>query len=402
MIARRRIKTVSNDIVGLIKNVAKAQHIIDIISSNCSKILFFSGGNNTSYVLSYCVVPDHCIIRVCDSYKQGSIFDYKIERVSQEILNWADVILISNFYNRKEIYNLLKEYNSSEKSVQLYDENDVMPYYLSEVDLDAQSIKLCSKEKYGYNKYYMWNNESSGVVYENNVEKDFFYSVTVNYYLKYINKNDKVLDIGAGTGRLSLAVRNYGCNVTAVDTSKSMLRHISEKASDIKTIIVDSEVLPLESESFDVVVSCDAMIHFLNWKQFLLEHCRVLKKGGYIVYNLYNADHLMRISDDERISSSYIAGGEDYYATVTKEELQKTCKEFQLELVEMIPCGFFVQSACTYGIFTREEMFNFGKMYTSLCRNKEAKSVITKFENDIVSRLSPDSTAINICVMKKI
>ena len=57
----------------------------------------------------------------------------------------------------------------------------------------------------------------------------------------------KILDVGAGTGRLSLPMANRGAQVIALDVSPKMLELI--KNSKIETVVGDAESLPFKNET---------------------------------------------------------------------------------------------------------------------------------------------------------
>ncbi|MBU0728055.1 class I SAM-dependent methyltransferase [Patescibacteria group bacterium] len=105
-------------------------------------------------------------------------------------------------------------------------------------------------------------------------------------YLKpYIeeSKDKKVLDAGAGTGRLSVRLHNAGADVTALDISPDMLYLLEQKEPMIETVIGDMEDMPFEDDTFDVVFSTLAMVHLKKVDKFLDECYRILKDDGKVV-----------------------------------------------------------------------------------------------------------------------
>lgn len=83
-----------------------------------------------------------------------------------------------------------------------------------------------------------------------------------------ISKDDKLLDVGCGTGISS----DFECDVTGIDPSKELLNHANIKA--IKGIAED---LPFEDNSFDIIVSLTAIHNFSDIEKGLKEMKRVGK-----------------------------------------------------------------------------------------------------------------------------
>lgn len=97
----------------------------------------------------------------------------------------------------------------------------------------------------------------------------------------------KLLDIGAGTGRYSVALANEGYDVTAVELVKYNLGILKQKASTVHAIQGNAMNLKkLDDESFDVTLLFGPMYHlfgFADKNKALGEAKRVTKKGGVIL-----------------------------------------------------------------------------------------------------------------------
>jgi demethylmenaquinone methyltransferase/2-methoxy-6-polyprenyl-1,4-benzoquinol methylase/phosphoethanolamine N-methyltransferase len=104
-----------------------------------------------------------------------------------------------------------------------------------------------------------------------------------------IQPGDKVLDVGCGTGNLTLTARGYTRapgSVYGIDASPEMIRTAQEKArrtgSDVTFEVGLIEKIPYPESTFDVVIS-RLMVHHLPddlKRQAFAEVLRVLKPGG--------------------------------------------------------------------------------------------------------------------------
>jgi 2-polyprenyl-3-methyl-5-hydroxy-6-metoxy-1,4-benzoquinol methylase len=96
-----------------------------------------------------------------------------------------------------------------------------------------------------------------------------------------------VLDFGAGTGLVTLALQPYVRSVTAVDTSQGMLDVLDAKArnrgiDNVGVILHDLvENGPLETP-FDLIVSAMTMHHLRDVARVLMTFHRMLKPGGFV------------------------------------------------------------------------------------------------------------------------
>ena len=101
---------------------------------------------------------------------------------------------------------------------------------------------------------------------------------------------DRVVDLGAGTGLLTLALAGEVEWVVAVDSSAAMLSRLSEQAEEggvanVESVVADLRSLPLADQSVTLAVSSYAFHHLDDaGKQLALSEARrVLVPGGRLV-----------------------------------------------------------------------------------------------------------------------
>lgn len=88
----------------------------------------------------------------------------------------------------------------------------------------------------------------------------------------------RVLELGAGTGKLTTALAAEGHQVTAADTSMPMLEVLT-RSLDVPAVQAGAELLPFRANSFDVVAVAQAF-HWFDAPRALPEIARVLREGG--------------------------------------------------------------------------------------------------------------------------
>lgn len=101
-------------------------------------------------------------------------------------------------------------------------------------------------------------------------------------------KGLKILDVGAGTGRLALALHKAGAQVTALDVSFEMLKVLANKNNKIETVIGEAQNLPFADKTFDYVSAAFLVVHLKNPLSFFDEAYRVLKNGGKLIITNIN------------------------------------------------------------------------------------------------------------------
>ncbi|QBD81313.1 class I SAM-dependent methyltransferase [Ktedonosporobacter rubrisoli] len=132
-------------------------------------------------------------------------------------------------------------------------------------------------------------------------------------------REERIFEVGVGTGRIALPLLEYGYHYTGVDISMKMLdkfqdklqpagwrekalpwgslpneqlterqpevRHFVHegKAGELRLVVADMTELPFHSQSFDVVIATHVFHLISSWQDALKEILRVLKPGGLLL-----------------------------------------------------------------------------------------------------------------------
>ena len=113
----------------------------------------------------------------------------------------------------------------------------------------------------------------------------------MRYIQKFLRPNAKILEIGAATGRYSIALAKMGYDVTAVDLTPKYVEIMKSKTRRLKNfrcMVADALDLSMfEDQTFDMVLNFGPMYHLFNLKdkkQVVRETRRVAKKDGICMF----------------------------------------------------------------------------------------------------------------------
>lgn len=123
------------------------------------------------------------------------------------------------------------------------------------------------------------------------------YSEYISQLNNLIRSHHKVLELGAGTGKITTSLVSIGADITAIDISAESLHVLRVRSNDkIKTVLADIESLPFEDSFFDFVISSGSLSYGVP---SLVDHelRRVLKpQGSIIILDSLNHNPIYRIN----------------------------------------------------------------------------------------------------------
>lgn len=174
----------------------------------------------------------------------------------------------------------------------------------------------------------------------------------IHEYLKDMD-NPSILDVGAGTGRYSVALAEEGYDVTAVELVKYNLGILKSKGSTVKAMQGNAMNLKkLDDESFDMTLVFGPMYHLYNHDdklKALSEAKRVTKKGGIIlvayIMNEYSVitycfkqNHIKECIENGKLTNDFhcISEDEDLYDYVRLEDIGRLNDDAGLERIKII------------------------------------------------------------------
>jgi len=105
---------------------------------------------------------------------------------------------------------------------------------------------------------------------------------------EFVSADEKLLDIGVGTGLASIQFAEVGLKVYGLDTSQEMLAVCRSKSftEELKRCDMTREPIPYKDRYFDHVVCC-GVLHFVSdLNKLFSEVKRVIRRGGIFAFTI--------------------------------------------------------------------------------------------------------------------
>lgn len=160
---------------------------------------------------------------------------------------------------------------------------------------------------------------------------------TLEFFKKYVNESDMVLDSGCGNGRQFISTNTIG-----LDYSAELLRQAS-RHSPLSLVRADVHELPFRDNTFDVILSI-AVLHHLSTAERRLdamkEMFRAVKPSGHCLIYLWHKSAAAQKKFNSIHRDEYLVswGGDKslarYYILFDELGLKELCESAGFEVLE--------------------------------------------------------------------
>src|SRR4051812_14182087 len=106
-------------------------------------------------------------------------------------------------------------------------------------------------------------------------------------------RGKQVLEVGCGTGLILDRVAAFASRTSGIDLSGGMLARAA--ARGLSVVQASATELPIASASVDVAYSFKVLAHIPDIAGAMREMSRVVRPGGYVIAEFYNARSLRRL-----------------------------------------------------------------------------------------------------------
>lgn len=217
----------------------------------------------------------------------------------------------------------------------------------------------------------------------------------MKYIHKYLKEGDKILDIGAGTGKYSLSLDKEGYEVTAVELVKRNIQIINKKNPHLKTILGNAlDLSMIKDNTYDIVLLFGPMYHLKKRSdqiKALAEAKRVTKKEGIILVSYCMNDsavithgfiegNIQENIQNQQINKNFkiLENGNPLYDYVRIEDINEINKTTKLKRIQIVSSdGMTNYIRGTLNKMNKETFNIYLKYHLSICERKDFLGVST-------------------------
>ena len=220
------------------------------------------------------------------------------------------------------------------------------------------------------------------------------YLTTMRYIHKYLPEGSRLLEVGAGTGRYSIALSREGYQVSAVELVPHNIEVFRSKLTEKDTVTVEEgnalDLSRFADETFDGVLVLGPMYHLYTEEdelKALAEAKRVLKKDGVlmtaycmndpsIIHPCFEGDGQLMLDEIEKGNVSedfhFRTALEEIFTLYRLEEIDALNQQAGLKRLEIVGTDLFTKYMQDRIDDWREEVFQvYLKYHFAVCMRQD-------------------------------
>lgn len=211
------------------------------------------------------------------------------------------------------------------------------------------------------NWFNRWSNK-----YDQTLGKIGFHQELLNLVVRNsgVKNCDKVLDIGCGTGLLSLKLlQKSNCLITGIDNSKEMLGVFKYKIKRLKLSkkincrLMDIDSLNFKDNAFDIAVSSVVLHHLKDKLMPLKKIYKLLKPGGIFIIGEVDVDTTGNHTDTERLKRILRVLEQEWIPALKDVGIEAFAKMYENGIKHILNQGEYCVSLKQWADFCRKAGF---------------------------------------------
>ncbi len=180
--------------------------------------------------------------------------------------------------------------------------SDIIELYKQQSNVDVRrffervdKILVCECVQTGYRFYYPFTLTGDGEFYadvqntkmKSNIDYYRDWSYDNEFAFSLINENDKVLEIGCGTGKFLEKLKSKNVSFVGLELNQQAVNITKEKKLDVRHELIE-DFSGTNAEMFDHVCAFQVLEHVADINSFISASLKCLKKAGKLILGVPN------------------------------------------------------------------------------------------------------------------
>ncbi|NJM15059.1 MAG: class I SAM-dependent methyltransferase [Bacteroidales bacterium] len=183
------------------------------------------------------------------------------------------------------------------KLTESFDSDKIVALYAKEIGVDVsryfagiQQVGLCQCPDTGYRFFHPEMHCRRPAFYEALQQKLTYYHPfrwEHKQALRAISREDKVLEIGCGSGNFLLKLKDTGVDAAGIEFNEMAISEAVKKGLNVARQTL-GELAAARPENFDAVCFFQVLEHITGVQEFITGALKTLKKGGKLIIGVPN------------------------------------------------------------------------------------------------------------------
>lgn len=153
-------------------------------------------------------------------------------------------------------------------------------------------------------------------------DNTYRYEMVRDFLEQYCDKDDRMLDIGAGNGRFEIALKKNGyTNIVGMDSSEMSVERLRNNDVEAYVGSIYSEVLPEDAHKYDCIFLFEVAEHLLCPGLGMQKVRQLLREDGYFIVSV--PDYSQIADDPSDIPNYFNLEHINYFSEVSLDNLMR-------------------------------------------------------------------------------
>ncbi|WP_447988343.1 class I SAM-dependent methyltransferase [Achromobacter spanius] len=212
----------------------------------------------------------------------------------------------------------------------------------------------------------------------------------------------RVLDVGCGTGYLTISLHDAGYQTTGLDVSNGMLEVFKENAAGRNIGLIFGDIFEMQppAEKFDAVTCRNVFSHYPDFGTFLKRISDYVVDGGHIIFDSFSSEAVdtaaALLNQPADVVRTKVFGTLAHFSRI---ELEDFCAKNGMQVIDRYASAFFHRNPL-FATFI-EPIADYDAQLVENINNPEVKKFMSWFQASIASKLPSTLSGSVINIIRK-